>query len=90
MEDAEQDARLAQLTAEMAWLRRLARALLRSDEAADLAHDTWLAARDHVPHDGRPLRPWLSRVARNLAITKARARQRRDAGPRNAYRVGCE
>lgn len=77
MEDAEQ--RLAQLTAEMAWLRRLARALLRSDDAADLAHDTWLAARDHVPTDGRPLRPWLSRVARNLAISKARARQRREA-----------
>ena len=32
MEDAEHEARLAQLTAEMAWLRRLARALLRTDE----------------------------------------------------------
>ncbi len=79
MEDIEQDARLAQLTAEMAWLQRLARALLRTDDAADLAHDTWLAAKDHVPADGRPLRPWLSRVARNLAISTGRSRQRREA-----------
>lgn len=39
MEEAERDARLAQLTADMAWLRRLCRALLRNDEAADLAND---------------------------------------------------
>jgi RNA polymerase sigma-70 factor (ECF subfamily) len=70
---------LAQLTAEMAWLQRLARALLRNDEAADLAQDTWLTAKDHLPKDGRPLRPWLSRVARNLAISKGRARRRREA-----------
>lgn len=79
MEDIEPDAQLALLTAEMAWLRRLARALLRDGDAADLAQDTWLAAKDHLPADGRPLRPWLSRVARNLAITKGRARQRREA-----------
>lgn len=84
MDDIEQDARLAQLTAEMAWLRRLARALLRSDESADLAQETWLAARDRVPTDGRPLRPWLSRVARNLAVSKARARQRREARERES------
>jgi len=84
MDDIEQDARLAQLTAEMAWLRRLARALLRTDEAGDLAQDTWLAAKDHVPTDVRALRPWLSRVARNLAITKARARQRREARERES------
>ncbi len=77
MENAEQDARLAQLTAEMAWLRRLARALIRNDDASDLAQDAWLVAAEEQPTDGRPLRPWLSRVVLNLSRMQARARQRR-------------
>ncbi|MDB4958785.1 MAG: hypothetical protein JWO36_6354 [Myxococcales bacterium] len=79
MQDAEQDIRLAQLTAEMAWLKRLARALIRNDEAADLAHDAWLVAVEHAPEDGRPLRPWLGRIARNLTFMGGRARRRREA-----------
>lgn len=78
MEDAEHEARLAQLTAEMAWLRRLARALLRTDEAQDLVQETWLVAAQHAPDD-RPLRPWLSRVLGNVSRTHARGRQRREA-----------
>jgi len=54
---------IAQLTAELAWLRRLTRALLDDTRGPDLAHDTWLVASTHVPSDGRPLRPWLARVA---------------------------
>jgi RNA polymerase sigma factor (sigma-70 family) len=79
MKDAEQDPRLAALASEMAWLRRLARALLRNDEAADLAQDAWLVAVDQAPTDGRPLRPWLSRVALNLARMRGRSRHRREA-----------
>lgn len=79
MEEAERTARLAQLTTEMAWLRRLARALLRNDDAGDLAHDAWLIAAERAPTDGRPLRPWLTRVVLNLSRTQARARQRREA-----------
>jgi RNA polymerase sigma-70 factor (ECF subfamily) len=82
MEDAEQDARLVQLTAEMAWLRRLARALLRNDDAHDLAHDlaqdAWLVAAEHPAPDGRPLRPWLHRVVLNLSRMHARTRQCRE------------
>lgn len=79
MEDAEPDPQLAELTAEMAWLRRLARALLRGDEAQDLAQDAWLVAAAERPADGRPLRPWLSRVVRNLARMRVRGRMRREA-----------
>jgi DNA-directed RNA polymerase specialized sigma24 family protein len=49
MEEADCNARLAQLTAEMEWLRRLSRALLRNDDAADLAHDAWLIAAERGP-----------------------------------------
>jgi len=78
MEDVDGAARLSQLTAEMAWLRRLARALLRNQDADDLAQDGWLVAIGRPPPDGRPLRPWLGRVLVNLARMQARARQRRD------------
>ena len=84
MEDADSDPRLAQLTAEMAWLRRLAKALLRNDDAEDLAHDAWLVAAEHRPNDGRPLRPWLHRVALNLVRMQARARMRRVAREANS------
>lgn len=79
MENAGPDPQLAELTAEMAWLRRLARALLHGDEAQDLAQDAWLVAATERPADGRPLRPWLSRVVRNLARMKVRGRARREA-----------
>jgi RNA polymerase sigma factor (sigma-70 family) len=79
MEDAEPDPQLAELTAEMAWLRRLARALLRGDEAEDLAHEAWLVAAQKRPDDDRPLRPWLARVTRNLVRMQARSRTRREA-----------
>jgi RNA polymerase sigma-70 factor (ECF subfamily) len=79
MEEAERDARLAQLTAEMAWRRALARSLLRTDDAADLAHDAWLVAAERGPTDGRPLRPWLVRVVRNLSRMQARSHRRREA-----------
>ena len=69
--------RIAELTAELAWLRRLSRALLR-DEGDDLAHDTWLVAAKQAPADGRPLRPWLSRVARNFARMGSRSNRRRE------------
>lgn len=79
MEEAERNARLAQLTAEMAWLRALARALLRNDDAGDLAHDAWLIAAERGPTDDRPIRPWLTRVVVNLSRMQARARRRREA-----------
>ncbi|MGE0396715.1 MAG: sigma-70 family RNA polymerase sigma factor [Kofleriaceae bacterium] len=71
--------RLEQLTAEMAWIRRLAFALVRDDSVADdVAQDTWLAAAGKVPSD-RPIRPWLSRVVTNIVRMRARSTKRREA-----------
>jgi len=73
------DVRLEQLTAELAWMRRLALALVRDDDAADdISQEAWLAARDRVPGD-RPLRPWLSRVVVNVVRMRSRAQSRRVA-----------
>ncbi|HEY5936451.1 MAG TPA: sigma-70 family RNA polymerase sigma factor, partial [Kofleriaceae bacterium] len=74
------DAQLTQLTAELAWLRRLSRALL--GDADDVAHDTWIVAATRPPQDDRPLRPWLHRVARNVTRMGARAASRRQARER--------
>jgi DNA-directed RNA polymerase specialized sigma24 family protein len=47
-----------QLMAEMAWGRRLDRALVRDDTLADdVAQDTWLVAETHEPPANAPLRP---------------------------------
>lgn len=77
MEDIGPD-RIAELTAEMAWLRRLARAILRTDDGDDLAQDAWIVAAEHRPDDDRPLRPWLVRVVTNLTRMQARSRKRRE------------
>ncbi|HET9991603.1 MAG TPA: sigma-70 family RNA polymerase sigma factor, partial [Kofleriaceae bacterium] len=69
-----------ELMAEMAWVRRLAHGLLRDGDAADdIAQDAWLAASEHAPEDGRPLRPWLHRVVLNLVRMRARGDRRRSA-----------
>ncbi|MGE0547840.1 MAG: sigma-70 family RNA polymerase sigma factor [Kofleriaceae bacterium] len=71
--------RLEQLTAELAWMRRLAYALVKdSDVADDVSHDAWLAAHDAIPDD-RPLRPWLSRVVLNVVRMRSRSHGRRVA-----------
>jgi RNA polymerase sigma-70 factor (ECF subfamily) len=71
------DLRLEQLTNELAWMRRLAFALVRDpDLADDISHDAWLAARERIPDD-RPLRPWLSRVVLNVVRMRSRTDSRR-------------
>jgi RNA polymerase sigma factor (sigma-70 family) len=76
MEDV--DPPLRQLAAEMAWMRRLARALLRDGDAEDLAQDAWIVASERAPSEG-PTRPWLARVMLNLARMRGRSRMRREA-----------
>ncbi|HET6162949.1 MAG TPA: sigma factor, partial [Planctomycetota bacterium] len=51
-----------------AWVRRVARALVRGPERIDdLEQETWLAAFTHPPrHTGDP-RSWLGAVTRNVA-----------------------
>lgn len=79
MENLERDPQLADLTAELAWLRRMARALVRDDDAEDVAHDAWLAGDARAPADADARRPWFGRVVTNLVRMRARARGRREA-----------
>lgn len=68
-----------QLMAEMGWVRKLARALVKDDALADdIAQDTWLVAAEQQPDADRPLRPWLARVVTNLVRTRRRSEVRRD------------
>ena len=67
-----------QLMAEMAWVRRLARALVHDPAVADdVAQEAWIVAAEKAPDEGRPLRPWLARVVMNLARTRRRGELRR-------------
>jgi RNA polymerase sigma factor (sigma-70 family) len=80
VDEVEDNPQLAALMAQMAWLRRLARALLKgADGADDLVHDTWMTAAGRAPADPGSLRPWLGRVALNLVRGRSRARSRRIA-----------
>lgn len=68
---------LADLLAQATWLRRLAATLVAGEAAEDLVQETWLAALKHPPRRSGPLRPWLARVARNLAANLRRGEARR-------------
>jgi len=72
-----------QLMAEMAWVKKLARAMVKNDALADdIAQETWLVATEQQPDVDRPLRPWLGRVVTNLVRTRRRSdarREKRDA-----------
>lgn len=55
------------------WMRKLAIELVRDPGTADdLVQETWLAFLRARPDEGRPLRPWLSRVVRNAAALRLR------------------
>ncbi|NVB80315.1 MAG: sigma-70 family RNA polymerase sigma factor, partial [Kofleriaceae bacterium] len=80
MEDVRRAEELEKLMSELSWLKRLASALVRDEsDANDLVQETWLVAAEHAPTDGRPLKPWLSRVALNLVRMRSRASKRRRA-----------
>jgi RNA polymerase sigma-70 factor (ECF subfamily) len=58
-------------------------------DAEDLTEQVFLQAYRHLPKalaesDGRPLRPWLIRIAQNLAINLYRDRSRRPQSPLDA------
>lgn len=80
-----------QLLAQAGWLGALARTLVADPgEADDLVQETWLAALKRPPTDDRPLRPWLARVARNLARMRRRSEGARGERERSAGRVDRE
>lgn len=59
------------------WLRSLVRALVGEDGADDVTQDALVAALRARPSQERSLRPWLARVASNLAFQRRRAAGRR-------------
>jgi RNA polymerase sigma-70 factor (ECF subfamily) len=72
------DRDVEQLSTELAWIRRLAYAIVKdADVADDISQEAWLAARRSAPGD-RPLRPWLARVIRNLVRMQSRSDVRRE------------
>lgn len=69
------------------WVRELARRLTRDEAAAeDVAQSTWLAALQHPPAPGRPVRQWLAAVARNFARQSRRGDTRRGERERTVAR----
>jgi RNA polymerase sigma-70 factor (ECF subfamily) len=67
------------LVGHAAWLRRLARALVRDDDAAaDVVQETLVTAWRRPPTVDRDPRPWLAEVARNRAHDDRRSRSRRE------------
>jgi RNA polymerase sigma-70 factor (ECF subfamily) len=73
----ESTAELAALLAQAGWLRRFARALAGdANDGEDLAQETLLSAWRHPAHGAG--RAWLAKVARNLAVDRARSRSRRE------------
>src|SRR5688572_27884216 len=69
-----------ELLAQAEWLGALARRLAdQPSRADDVVQDTWLAALRRPPERGRALRPWLAKVARNVARMQRRSEQSRVA-----------
>lgn len=68
------------LLREAGWLRQLAARLVNDPSRADdLAQETWISALRRPPDARLSVRPWLARVARNLASNARREEARREA-----------
>ena len=65
-----------ELLAQQGWVSRLARQLAGA-EGEDVAQDTWFAALRSPPEQGRPIRPWLTTVVRNMVRLRWRDGSRR-------------
>jgi RNA polymerase sigma-70 factor (ECF subfamily) len=64
--------------AQMGWVRELARGLVRSAaDADDVAQDVWLAASKEPPRSSTSMRAWLTRITRNVALSRTRSELRR-------------
>jgi RNA polymerase sigma-70 factor (ECF subfamily) len=70
-----------------ALLLRLARELVRGEDAAeDLVQESFVRALERPPRSTDALRAWLARVLRRLARTRRRAERRADARERHVAR----
>jgi len=71
-----------------AWMRRLARRLVRDPVRADeLSQETWLRVLEHPPRLEGPLRGWIATVMRNLARMELRGSARRQSRERSTGRA---
>jgi RNA polymerase sigma-70 factor (ECF subfamily) len=69
---------VSELLQHSAWIRHLARVLVRDEALADdLVQETWLAALRSPPRAGEPARPWLAEVLRNALRMRLRGEGRR-------------
>lgn len=67
-----------ELTAQRAWVSRLAYRMVRDlDDAEDVAQETYVAALTSPPVADRPARGWLARVATNVVRGRIRRDRRR-------------
>jgi RNA polymerase sigma-70 factor (ECF subfamily) len=71
-----QSSNIEELLTERTWVRNLARSLVGELWADDLAQETMLAAMRAPPAPGRPARPWLASILRNLGLMHLRSRAR--------------
>ena len=69
-------ARMDDLLAQRAWIRRVAASLVHED-AEDIAQETWVAAIESPPESSSNVAAWLGTVARNFVRKRARAETRR-------------
>lgn len=77
----------AALEQHRAFLRRLARELVRGEAAAeDLVQETFLRALERPPRSAGALSAWLARVARRLALNQARGAGRARERERSSAR----
>jgi len=66
------------LLAHSGFVHALARSLVMDENtAADIEQQTWMAALEHPPAPGRPIRPWLSKVVVNFARLMYRGEKNR-------------
>ena len=78
---------IGDLLAESAWIRALARSLVRDTHAADdIVQETWVAVLRRPPRAGQPLRPWLGQVVRNFARMRRRGEANRRRREESAAR----
>jgi len=75
------------LLAHADFVRALARSLVVDEHRAeDIAQQTWLAALQHPPAEGCPVRSWLARVVRNFVRRRHRSETRRQTREKAAAR----
>jgi RNA polymerase sigma factor (sigma-70 family) len=69
------------------FVRRLARSLVRDEDAAgDVEQETWLAALSHEPRSVDSVRAWLASIVRNRAHNQRREATRRTAREQSSAR----